>query len=573
MRKICLIAILVLCSVIARGQLYLKQNEYQQQLNNGLQLFYTHQPNSNKYEVVLAYRFGSLVEDSLTDGLAYVCHTAFINGLQQQIKKVDGSIKIDGRFGFEMSTYRFSVPKAKFSAALDAIAQHYQNLPDSAAIHNAILQNAALLAVAQNTLMYPAEQALLKQHWGPRAPAMSIYGNQPVPDSTTIKLVRHLYNTGYCLEKGMMVFTGAEGFKDVWRISQDKLGYINICKDLRNNTLVNLFPQPKYSVQLVYKVGSATPTRYQKLYHAPYLAYDVNSVLAALVLKTILAQPAPLGSMYDSLGIAQLKLAFDPMRQTGGLTWHLFPKQDSIHTAYANLDTLMQLLADSAIIPTQQIEAAKTKLLQQFETMRKDPAQNAYLIGQYWAQNILPWLMDYPTLIKGIDHSHINKLIKSYVLGKNYTVLLLLNDSDSLVYDYQKFSSTYTHVENITLNFQKNTANFLSPADDSTLNTLKQTLLINQSLIISINAQAHKSELLKVKDDSLTKALCSYPEFYVYPKNLLHKETYRLDIYRAAKVVERLLQVGVDPKQLKGTGQLIKGEDNGTYKATVTGAY
>lgn len=557
-------------AVNAQG--FLQPQEYQQRLNNGLHLFYTQIPGATQNEVLLSYRFGSMAEDSTTDGLAYVCHTVFLQGLQKALKTVDANLKVDGRFGFEVSTYRFLVPKPAFEKALNAIADFYSQKPDSATIAAAILQNETLFTIAQNTVMYPAEQALLARQWTTRSPAMTLYGSVPVADTLTIRKVQKMYKNGYCMEFALMAFTGSDNFRILWRKVQDVLGPVNTCKnELFTTKLANLFPKPKFSSQMVYNVGSATPTRYQKMFHGPYVAFDTDAALAAMVLKTILTQSTAIDKRCDSLGISQLRLAYEPMQFATSLTWHIFPTTDSMHVAYSNFDTLMLLLADSNIISAEDIETAKNTLLTQFESLRNDPANKSYLIAQLWAQNSLPWLGDYPALLKKINHDEISKLIKNYVLQQKYSSLLLLNITDSASYNLLKYTTTYISIDSVNFYFQKNTAKFASATDDSTLNTLVQTLLINKDLSVSLNAQAYKSELVEVKDDSLATQLKQFEGYYLYPPNLLSTKSYRLDIYRTAKLIIMLAERGVAAGQLKGTGVLLKGEEGKeTYKVSVT---
>ncbi|CAN5345975.1 hypothetical protein BH09BAC1_BH09BAC1_16980 [soil metagenome] len=576
MRKLYLLFILLAgCFFGASGQTYLQPNEYQQRLNNGLHLFYSQVNGAKEYEVMLAYRFGAMAEDSVTDGLAYVCHNVFLSGLQENLKKIESAISIDGRFGHEVCTYQFKVTQARFDKAMEAISTYYANEPDSTAFATAIYQNATLTGIVQHTVMYPAEQELIKRHWGSRNAAFSIYGPVPQVNSSTIAMARKMYRSAYCIEFALMVFSGPDHFRDSWKKVQDLLGYISTCRgELYNTKMADLFPRPKFSSQVVYNVGSATTTRYQKMFQGPYVSFDPEGTIAAQLLKMLFTQAPRLAKIADSLGIATLRLAYDPMKFASGLTWHIIPKTDSLHTAYGNFDSLMGLLATKHIIPDSEIETAKANMLKQFETIRNHPSKKMYLIAQYWTQGILPWLSDYPKMIKAVNHEKLSEVIQRYMSHQKYTTLLLLNDSDSLSYDINRFTTTYTHIKNISFQFQKNTATFSTPVGDSILNTLGQTLLINEDVIVSLNSLAYKSELLNVSDDSLAVELNKYQGFYLYPKNLYGKKTFRLDIYRTAKLIVALMKMGILPQQLKGTGTLLK-EDEGAekYETTVTPAY
>ncbi len=577
MRKLYLLHILLVGSAtICLGQTYLKPNEYQQRLNNGLNLFYTQVDGAKEYEVMLAYRFGSMAEDSATDGLAYVCHTVFVNGLQKSLQQVEGGIKLDGRFSHEVCTYHFKVSTGKFDKAMEAIANYYTKEPDSAVFANAILQNATLTGVIQNTVMYPAEQALISNQWGNRSSAMSIYGTVAQADSATILAARQLYRNAYCIEFALMIFSGPNFFRDSWSKVQDLLGYISTCRgDLFNTKMANLFPKPKLTNQIVYNVGTATPTRYQKMYHGPYVSFDPEGTLAAQLLKNLFIQSPTLDALADSLSIAQLRIAHDPMMFASSLTWHIFPVKDSMHVAFANFDTLLAKLSNQNIIPTTEIETAKANMIKQFETVRNHPSQKMYLIAQYWTMSVLHWLNDYPAMVAAIDHNKLSEVVQRYMNNQKHSTLLLLNDTDSTSYDINRFTTTYPNIANIAFHYEKNTAIFASGAEDSTLNALSQTLMINRNVIVSINSKAYKSELLDVKDDSLSIALNQYEGFYLYPKNLLGKKNFRLDIYRTAKLIVALVKTGVLPKQLTGTGVLLN-EEEGTeekYESIVIPGY
>ncbi len=573
MRKVyLLLALITLFVTLANGQAILNQNEHRQRLGNGLSLFYTHVAGTSSYEMVLTFRFGAVIEDTTNDGLAYVCYTAFLNGLQEQLQKVDNKIKVDGRFGFENSTYKFTVPVAQLKPALDAIGSHYAQTPDTTDITIAIFQNAALFSVLQNTLLYPAELELIKRHWNTRSSSLSLYGPIPMVDSITIAKVAKLYREGFCIEFAQLAFTGPEPFRIVWSTVQDKLSYISSCPgELFNTKLANLYPAPGLSSQLVYGVGTATPTRYQKLYQGPYLSFDPQSCIAALVLKQLLTQSTSLAALRDSLSISKLLLAYDPMHYTASMTWHLFPNPDSLHLAYTNLDTIFNLIGTNKVFTASEIEDAKMVVLKQYQSILNNPSQKLYLVSQYWANNTIPWLANFPDALKAVNQDQIAKVINNYVLGHKYTTLLLLNDADTLAYDFNQFTTTYTNVDSIRFNFKKNTAQFVSGQDDSILSAFRQTLLINRDFVVTINAQAYKSEILKVKDDSLTADLKQYKGFYIYPQSIVaDNKSYRLDIYRAATLIVKLLKAGVDPSQLKGTGNLMKGRDDEQYQITVS---
>lgn len=576
MRKLYLLYILLVCGIACLpAQTYLQPNEYQQRLNNGLNLFYTQLASANQYEVMLSYRFGSMAEDTATDGLAHVCHTVFLQGLQQKLQQVEPAIRLDGRFGHEVCTYHFKVSLGKFEKAMTAIANYYAQEPDSSMFANAITQNATLTGVVQNTVMYPAEQALIQRQWGNRAPAISIYGQLPEVDDQTIAQARKMYRSAYCMEFALMIFSGPEQFRKAWSKVQDLLGYISSCRgDLYNTKLANLFPKPRLNSQLVYNVANATPSRYQRMYHGPYVSFDPEGTVATQVLKTLFAQSPTLASLADSLGIKTLRLANDPLKFASSLTWHIFPAKDSLHVALSNFDTLMIGLAGGNKFPEAEIEAAKVNMIKQFEGVRNHPSQKMYLIANYWTQGVLSWLNDYPKMVQSVNAAKLSDVVNRYMHNQTHTTLLLLNENDSSVYDIQKFASTYTQIANITFQYQKNTATFVSNSSDSVLNALKQTLLINPNTIISFHSVAYKSEILDVKDDSLKTLLNKHEGFYIYPKTLFGKKSFRLDIYRTAKLIGTLLNMGVLPRQLTGTGALKK-EEEGTerYETTVTPAY
>ncbi len=567
-----LCCILLFVTQLAVGQTYLAPNEHQQRLNNGLHLFYSQLPNSNQYDMQLAFRFGSMAEDESNDGLAYVCHTAFLNGIQKQLKQFDSSIKVDARFGFDLCTYRFTVKSSQFERALTAISQHYAQTPDSIAFAAAIAQNATLFSIIQNTLLYPAEQTLIERQWTNRAPAFSLYGPIPMADSITIDKVAKLYRQSYCIEFALLAFSGPESFRKVWSKTQEMLSYVSSCpNELFNTKLANLFSQPKLSSQLVYGVGNAIPSKYQKMYHGAYLSYDIKGSLATLVLKQLLLQSKRIDSICNSLGIAQLRLAYDPLQYASSLTWHITPATDSLHVAYANFDTLMLLLSHKEFFLEDEIGIAKNEIIKQYKNLINDPSKKMLLISQYWSQNTLPWVGTFNDMISTVDAKQISKVIGDYVVNQDYTTLLLLNDADSATYNYNKFATTYTGIDSVKFYFQKNTAKFASAADDSILVAFTQTLLINSDLQVALNATAHKSELLNVKDDSLALELKKFEGFYIYPNSILTDDkTYRLDIYRTAKLMALLLNNGVLAKQLKGTGTLISGDDNQVYQISVS---
>jgi predicted Zn-dependent peptidase len=574
MRKIYFLwCILLFAYQLGQGQTYLNQNEHQQRLNNGLHLFYTQLPNVKQYEIMLAFRFGSMAEDESNDGLAYVCHTAYLNSIQQKLKQVDASIKVDSRFGFDLCTYQFTVNASQFQKTLEAIVQQYEQAPDSLAFAAAINQNAALFSIIQNTLMYPAEQELIERQWTNRAPAFSLYGPVPMADSITVNKVRKLYNQSYCIEFALLAFSGPESFRKVWSQTQDMLSSVFSCpNELFNTKLANLFPQPKLSSQVVYSVGNAIPTKYQKMYQGAYLSYDPEGALATLVLKQLLLQSKVLDSICDSLGIAQLRLAFDPLQYASALTWHITPTQDSLHVAYANFDTLMLMLSDKKAFSVSEIEDAKDEVIKQYQNLINDPSKKMYLISQYWSRNKLAWIGIYSEMVKKVDAEKLSKVINDYIVNQRYTTLLLFNENDSTTYDFNKFTTTYSSIDSVKFFFQKNTAKFASTADDSTLVAFTQTLLINQDLQVVLNATAYKSELLNAKDDSLANELRKYEGYYIYPKGIFtDTKSYRLDIYRAASLLGILLNSGVTPKQLKGAGVLLKGDDeNEVYQITVS---
>lgn len=573
MRKIYfLCCILLFVTQLAVGQTYLAPNEHQQRLNNGLHLFYTQLPNSNQYEMLLAFRFGSMAEDESNDGLAYVCHTAFLNGIQKQLKQFDSSIKVDARFGFDLCTYRFAVKSSQFESALAAISRHYAQTPDSMAFVAAITQNAALFSIIQNTLLYPAEQDLIERQWTNRAPAFSLYGPVPMTDSITIDKVEKLYRQSYCIEFALLAYSGPESFRKIWSKTQEMLSYVSSCpNELFNTKLANLFSQPKLSSQVVYSVGNAIPSKYQKIYHGAYLSYDIKGTLATLVLKQLLLQTKKIDSICNSLGIAQLRLAYDPLHYASSLTWHITPATDSLHVAYSNFDTLMLRMSDKQFFSDSEIEIAKNEIIRQYKILINDPSKKMFLVSQYWSQNTLPWVGLFSDMITAVDANQISKVINEYVVNQKYTTLLLLNDTDSATYDYSMFTTTYTSIDSVKFNFQKNTAKFASSADDSVLVAFTQTLLINSDLEVALNATAHKSELLNIKDDSLATELKKFEGYYLYPKSIFtDNKTYRLDIYRAAKLMSMLLNNGVMPKQLKGTGVLLHGEENQFYQILVS---
>lgn len=573
MRKIyCILLLFILIGNTAMGQAFLKQNEHQQRLTNGLNLFYTEQPGVKAYEMMLSFRFGASAEDTTTDGLGYVCHTVFLNGLQQHLKAVNSTIQVDARYGFELSTYKFTVPVAQYKQVLDAVAKHYAQKPDSIAIANAINQNTALFSILQNTLLYPAEQGLIERQWNLRAPSMSLYGPIPNADSATIAKVSKLYADGYCIEFALLAFNGPEPFRTVWSATQDGLSYISSCPgELFNTKMANLYPAPNLSSQLVFGVGNTTPTRYQKSYHGPYVSFDADGAVAAVVLKQLLTQSPSLDSICDSLYLNKVLMAYAPMYSASSLTWHIFPNPDSMHLAYHNFDTLINSITNNNVFTQAEIEGAKGEIVKQFESVINDPSQKLYLVSQYWVNNTLHWLSQFKEMVKGIDKTHISQMVKQYIVGQKYSTLLLLNDADSSAYDINQFATTYSNIKGVQLNFQRNTAQLATGKDDTTYNALEQTILINKDLLVSVNAQAYKSELVNVKDDSLAYKLGLYKGYYIYPNSLLKSNNaYRLDIYRTATLINKLLEAGVRPYQLVGTGKLLKGKEEGEeYKIII----
>ena len=93
------------------------------------------------------------------------------------------------------------------------------------------------------------------------------------------------------------------------------------------------------------------------------------------------------------------------------------------------------------------------------------------------------------------------------------------------------------------------------------MNKVLQWMLINPNSFLQVNGYADRNEYLKVNSIAIDSFIQKYPKFN-FVSSFTRKNTWkRLDIFRAIKLCKFLIENGVNPNRINGSGVLLSSDE------------
>lgn len=559
MTKFCiyLLLLLPLCSF---GQEHFLRHEYKYRLSNGMDLLLVEDAKASETTLFLSGRLGPYLEDSTTDGAFIVCFELLKAGLTEQLSS---SAKVDGYMRSEFFMFKLSgLPADHIEPAVKSIQTIFTKAWwDSTDLEKAKVKALQWASVAPLDLV---GEKLSAQIWGMNAPQMSELAPTEHLLALDSSLVNHVLSSLFCPS---LMQLSIHSPMDHRALRTQMILLWNDWFSCRvPHSVVNFVPSYRpmpFSLQNLEVAAVDKPT-YIELVQGPSVFNGDNAILFGLVIEELLAISDTAAMLLDSLHLTELTIDKRGGRYASEL-W-LYAKYNgdsSIISGHTAFTTLIDSLTDTTRTFYTQAEMARAKAV--VVDLFQDTVLGAHrtlllarhgALSQEQLTSVLSKELDKLTpadMVKGLNR---------YFMGTSNASAIILPDS-SFINDEltQGYVSTDPSILDHVFHFKKNTGVFADSAYGVALNQLYQYMQSND-FSLQIVGLSSKEELGHVTDAEMVKFFQHEAMPYMVTSGRKAKrDNVPLELYRVMVVMRYLVERGINPHRLLGTGMRLPKHD------------
>ena len=547
------ISFLLLLSLCASAQEHLLRHEYKYRLTNGFDLLVVEDANATATTLFLSGRIGPYLEDSLTDGAYMVCFELLRSGLVQQLGP---NIKVDGHMRTEYFVLELSgLGIDQLETGVETIQTVFTEAWwDSTDVEQA--KQAALQQAPTDPLLLAGEQ-LGPQIWGDAAPQMSDLAPTAKLLAMDSSMVAGIITHMFCPSLMQLAIHSPNNNREV-RTRMNLLW--NDWLECRQHTFAaNAVPSYKtmpFTLQNL-EVGAIDTATYLTIAQGPSIFDGEKDLLFGMLIKELLSLSDTVSMLADSLHLDRVAIDVRGGRYTSEL-WLMAKHHgdSSIISGQRAYQILIDSLTDTnrVLFTEQEMDQAKAKLTDQLQDTVLG-IHRTQLLNQNWALAREPFTTFLSNELDKLAAKDMTAHMRKHLKGPNYTSAIILPDSSMLTPDLiEGYTTTHPSIFDHVFHFKKNTGTFVDPAHQDYLNELFQFVNTN-SFRLQIIGLSSKEELGEISDREMAEFFQQDSmRFQITSGGKIKKDRIPLELYRVMVVMRYLIDRGVDPKRLFGTG-------------------
>ena len=568
--------ILFFNAISAFAQRYLADNEYHYSLINGLELLIVQDPADDQdITLNLTFKTGPFIENEEMNGISYFCEKLFTHRFKSQLfQNIEeltlnlSLIEVSSKTSLENVSYQVIFPGKYFTQVLRSINNN-MTVPDLN-IEDYKLIRAQIHGKYDSLLSnrdYWVHQKTNKLLWG--VPYLSrqivISPVDSISDSLLHQAVEFVWQNYYCAGNALLSLKGNVQVRPT--LDEVKKSFNNWDR-CRVNPFIR-YPVPNYtklrfSVQHIDEHFLHEPPKFKISFQGPHTGTFKASIYPAIVLSYLLSDSGFTTYKFftDSLGMESMKMSRNLRKYANELSIEFTTDSVNVHKAYVRFWNGMKALTVNPAILENDLSAVRKNVIENFRSIKSNPADYLDLVSGFWAGASLDSYGIFKDSIASVTIKSLQSFINKLILDNHYIASLSITPQvrssskiDSL------FTETKKDIKEYHFQFLANTAKFEDNSYESELISLVQFLKSNPGIKIKVNGVAHTGELQNVNDKEMFQYFKSMKHFVFYPKP---KKSIRLDVYRSMLIIKKLIEAGIEPTRLFGTGFLDR-KGNGQY--------
>jgi hypothetical protein len=324
---------------------------------------------------------------------------------------------------------------------------------------------------------------------------------------------------------------------------------------------LNIYNNLNTSSQLVYIDSSLTSDHLVRISYQLASNYqDKNGYVKAIIIEELLNHYK--NQLFDSIGIRNFEVKTKLYKNATTYNMSYNSSANEKQQFYQFIKILQNIDFTKLLTSTNLIDLLKMKL-RKYSIENKSMITLEQNIVENWSINRIEDFFIYDKKVKGININDLIDFYRMYIKNRPFVVSVIKShqgDQDLLEVDE-------SYVKNVEVQYDYNLADIKQESEIEKVNKVLQWMLINPLSFLQINGYADKSEFLKVNSTEIDSFVIKYPKFNLV-SSFKRKNTWkRLDMFRAIKLCKFLIDNGVNPDKLNGSGVILNsGEDDDKRK-------
>ena len=554
-----IVYLLLLLPLCLQAQEHLLRHEYKYRLSNGFDLLLVEDSSAKQTTMFLAGKLGPFLEDSTTDGAFMVCFELLKAGLNEQL---GDKVTVDGYMRMEY----FLLELSGFGNEVEPIVEDIQTVMTQAWWDSADVEAAKIKALqhASTDPVTLVGEQLSTQLWADDAPKLSLLAPTAQLMAIDSQTIAHIINELFCPS---LMRLAIHTPLDHRSLRSEMIILWNDWEACRvPHSVINFVPTYRpmqFSLQDLIVKPVNKPT-YMRSVQGPTIFNGQDQLLFGMMIEELVGISDTVALLLDSLQLENIELDLWGGKYASELL--LYANYNGDSTIAAGQQAFLMLidsLSDTARTwcTLEEMAKAKAVLVDQLQDTILG-THRTLLLCKHWAsgQEALTTFLS-----KELDKLKPADMVlgfKAYFTVANNASALILPDSTMLdQHLIDNYTTTRATVFDHVFHFKKNTGTYSDSAYEVALNELYQ-FMRNNDMNLQVIGLSSKEELGHVTDADMVKFFKSESMPYMVTSGRKAKrDNIPLELYRVMVVIRYLVERGISPDRLVGTGMRLPKND------------
>lgn len=554
-----IVYLLLLLPLYLQAQEHLLRHEYKYRLSNGFDLLLVEDSNAKQTTMFLAGKLGPFLEDSTTDGAFMVCFELLKAGLHEQL---GDKVTVDGY----MSTEYFLLELSGFGNEVEPIVEDIQTVMTQAWWDSADVEAAKIKALqhASTDPVTLVGEQLSTQLWANDAPKLSLLAPTAQLMAIDSQIIVHIINELFCPSLMRLAIHTPLDHRSLRSEIMILWNDWEACRV--PHSVINFVPTYRpmqFSLQDLIVKPVNKPT-YMRSVQGPTIFNGQDKLLFGMMIEELIGISDTVALLLDSLQLQNLELDLWGGKYASELLLYADHNGDSsIAAGQQAFLMLIDSLSDTARTwyTSEEMAKAKAVLVDQLQDTILG-THRTLLLCKHWASGQEALTTFLGKELDKLKPTDMGLGFKAFFTAANNASALILPDSNMLdQHLIDNYTTTRATVFDHVFHFKKNTGIYSDSAYEVSLNELYQ-FMRNNDMNLQVIGLSSKEELDHVTDADMVKFFNSESMPYMVTSGRKAKrDNIPLELYRVMVVIRYLVERGISPDRLVGTGMRLPKND------------
>lgn len=553
-------AFLLILSFHAWGQDHLLPKEFEYRLSNGMDLVLVEDPTTVKSTVFLSGRIGPYMEDSTIDGSLMVCFNLLTKGLED---KLSGIAKVDGYMSLESFMFSLSeIDKEHLKPTLSLINSVFKDTWwDSTDVETA---KAIALQNANTDPLTQVVEKLNKQLWNDHYTHMSELASADQVMSIDSQLIASALERLFCPSLMHLTVHTASDHRDLRTFLIVDWNDWTACHASNITTsYVPSYNAMPFTLQNLVVKPIEQPT-FLYLVQGPSAFLGQKQLMFGTLIEELVGTSDTVAMLADSAGLSNIKISrHGDVYASDMLLSAQNGSDSSLSVAYVSFMSLIDSLTDTNRVLFTNIELARAKavLVDLFQDTTLG-THRSMLLSKHWSHKQEEMVSDLSKYLNELTAKDMIAGLHRYLKGSTYASAVVVTDSTELTQELETvYCSTDKSIVDHVFHFKKNTGQYSDTDHVEALNELYQFMRYND-FRLQVVGLSSKAELGTVEDPEMAQYFNNDSIPFMITSGRKYKNNrIPLELYRVMVILRYLLDRGIAPERLLGTGMRLPKKD------------